>query len=503
MGKKTLMLILLVIVSLVNINTTYAATGTTHTVTYIDWNGNEIYTDEVIDGGSAYLYEHVRIGYVFAGWDGSLVNVTEDRTVRALYVPKKYDISFKNLDGSDIINVVLENDYTIEALNEQVRTAYNLGWTLENTYDYYQIELELNQRVFIDNNIIWHLVRTNYGFQIDEYIVEQDGYEFIDWGEEPFLIKGPTSFLAQYSEIVDDNVIVDPEDPEAEILEFTMQDLIIQSNELLEVNVDKTMLISFIDSLVNTLEETVLEFPTLEANNEDGVIVTIPKDVLVAAEEEGIELLFNIEGYELLITEEGLSNILNNVITNLSIEVKRTSDIVKSTYDLGDFIGTPVETIEINLYGSSVELTSYAVRVTTNSNHEIVIKDADTYTLINSVLSGSEHTFPLTGNPVIITTNSNNEIVIKDADTNVIINPVLGANKRTFTLTSNSVIVKSILTEKEPEVPITNPVPVEKRFDPIEWVLDLDINILIVYGLGSYVLVYVTVYAIEFYRGKN
>ncbi len=464
MGRKTLMLILLIIVSLVNINTTFAATETTHTVTYIDWNDNVIYTDEVINGGSAYLHEHVRIGYVFTGWEGSLINVTADRTVKALYVPKKYDISFKNLDGSDIVNVILENDYTIELLNEQVTTAYNLGWVLENTYDYYQVEIELSQRVFIKDNVIWHLIKTNYGTQINEYIVLQDGYEFIDWGTEPFLIKGPVDFLAQYSEITDDNVIIDPDDPESEILEFTMQDLIIESNDLLEVNVDETMLISFIDSLVNTLEETVLVFPTLEANNEDGVIVTIPKEVLVIAEQEGIELEFNIEGYKILITESSLANILNNVITTLSIEVKRTSDIVKSSYDLGELNGSPFETIEINLYGSTVELRSYIIEVTTNSNHEIVIKDADTYTLIDSVLNGS---------------------------------------RRTFTLNDNSVIVKSVLTEKEPVAPVTNPVPVEKRFDPIEWLLDLDINILIVYGLGSYVLVYVTVYAIEFYRGKN
>lgn len=464
MGKKALLLILLVLISITKLNIVNATGDSTHTVTFLDWNGNQLHVDVVENGDSAYLYTHNRIGYVFDGWDGSIVNVYEDRVVTAVYVPKKYDISFKNLDGSVVLDTVLPHDYTVEILNDQVRAAYNLGWSQENTYDYFVIVEENYRRVFVGDNVIWHLVNDNFGTQIDEYLVETDGYAFTGWSPESLLIQGETDFLAQFEEITDGNVVIDPEDPETEILEFTIQDLTLVSSDLLEAEVDSDMVISFIDTLVNTLNESVLEFPVLESVSEDGVKLTIPKSVLVYAETNDIDLLINAEGYEILISNVGLNLILDNIVTDLNIVVKNVSDAIRSSYDLGEFDGSPVETIDIALYVSDVEISDYEIEVTTNSNHEVVSLVGEEYMLLDSTLDG---------------------------------------DTRTFTLTNNSVLIKSNLTEKEEPVDPVIPVKPEERFDPIEWLLDLEISTLIVYGIGSYVVLYLAVYTIEFYRGKT
>ncbi len=62
-----------------------------HTVTYLDWNGDELYKEDVIEGEDAKgpAADPVRDGYTFTGWSKPLTHITADMTVVAQYEKKE------------------------------------------------------------------------------------------------------------------------------------------------------------------------------------------------------------------------------------------------------------------------------------------------------------------------------------------------------------------------------------------------------------------------------
>ena len=73
-----------------------------HTVTFVDWDGTVLSTQQVIDGGSATAPSAPsRTGYTFTGWSGSYTNVTADVTVTATYSINSYTlkITYKYANG--------------------------------------------------------------------------------------------------------------------------------------------------------------------------------------------------------------------------------------------------------------------------------------------------------------------------------------------------------------------------------------------------------------------
>ena len=66
-----------------------------HTVTFVDWDGTELFTEKVAAGEDAKGpdTDPTREGYTFNGWDKSLNNVTEDMTVTAQYTVNTYKVT--------------------------------------------------------------------------------------------------------------------------------------------------------------------------------------------------------------------------------------------------------------------------------------------------------------------------------------------------------------------------------------------------------------------------
>ena len=90
------------------ITATYTSSGSTYTVTFVNWDDTVLKTETVAFGTAATAPDDpVRDGdaqysYTFAGWDKSFDNVTGDITVTATYVVSvnKYTVTFVNYDGS-------------------------------------------------------------------------------------------------------------------------------------------------------------------------------------------------------------------------------------------------------------------------------------------------------------------------------------------------------------------------------------------------------------------
>ena len=80
-----------------------------YTVTFLNYDGTNLYLTEVLEGSTA-VYEgpaptrtaSAQYEYVFTGWDHDLKNVTESFSTYAQYETKvrKYDVTFKNYDGT-------------------------------------------------------------------------------------------------------------------------------------------------------------------------------------------------------------------------------------------------------------------------------------------------------------------------------------------------------------------------------------------------------------------
>ena len=88
--------------------------STTYTVRFLDYNGRLIDTQTVIEGGSATQPEEpYRDGYVFTGWDKPLTNITANTDITAQY-SKIWSVTFKDWDGSLITsqNVIEGQDAT-------------------------------------------------------------------------------------------------------------------------------------------------------------------------------------------------------------------------------------------------------------------------------------------------------------------------------------------------------------------------------------------------------
>ncbi len=85
--------------TLTPINVWLFSTATTHTVTFVDWNGTVLKTEEVQHGASASAPAVPgRTGYTFTGWDKDFSNVTADLTVTAQYSINSYTLTINYLD---------------------------------------------------------------------------------------------------------------------------------------------------------------------------------------------------------------------------------------------------------------------------------------------------------------------------------------------------------------------------------------------------------------------
>ncbi|MBQ5487530.1 MAG: InlB B-repeat-containing protein, partial [Clostridia bacterium] len=89
----------------INTDTTYYATDpvvaqpTYYTVTFKDWDGTTLKTEEVLEGAAATApADPTRVGYTFTGWDVDFSNVTADLVVTAQYQINTYTVIFKDWD---------------------------------------------------------------------------------------------------------------------------------------------------------------------------------------------------------------------------------------------------------------------------------------------------------------------------------------------------------------------------------------------------------------------
>ena len=102
----------------------------TYTVTFKDWNGTVLKTQEVQHGGDAEApADPTRVGYTFTGWDKAFTNVTADLVVTAQYEINTYTVTFKDWDGTVLKTQQVQYGGDAEAPADPTRTGYTFtGW---------------------------------------------------------------------------------------------------------------------------------------------------------------------------------------------------------------------------------------------------------------------------------------------------------------------------------------------------------------------------------------
>ncbi len=110
--------------------TVAAAQPEMHTVTFKDWDGTVLKTQEVQHGGDAEApADPTRVGYTFTGWDKAFTNITADLVVTAQYEIKTYTVTFTDWDGTVLKTQEVQYGGDAEAPADPTRTGYTFtGW---------------------------------------------------------------------------------------------------------------------------------------------------------------------------------------------------------------------------------------------------------------------------------------------------------------------------------------------------------------------------------------
>ena len=110
--------------------TVAAAQPEMHTVTFKDWDGTVLKTQEVQHGGDAEApADPTRVGYTFTGWDKAFTNVTADLVVTAQYEINTYTVTFKDWDGTVLKTQEVQYGGDAEAPADPTRVGYTFtGW---------------------------------------------------------------------------------------------------------------------------------------------------------------------------------------------------------------------------------------------------------------------------------------------------------------------------------------------------------------------------------------
>ena len=178
----------------------------------------------------------VRDGYNFVGWDRELNNVEGDLIVTAKFEEdldkETYNITFEDFDGKVLkTDEVLEGDKAI-APEEPTREGYIfVGWgsslasiSYNQTFTarYVDLETETHQVTFLDynNEVIYVQTVEDGGYVYSPYVPDKNGYELKGWSGGPFNpVYEDITLEAVYEDEMIDHYIITFKDGNGNIIE--------------------------------------------------------------------------------------------------------------------------------------------------------------------------------------------------------------------------------------------------------------------------------------------
>ncbi|QVK19995.1 InlB B-repeat-containing protein [Mycoplasmatota bacterium] len=291
-------IIILILLSLFIRNSFDVSAEGPYTVTFLDWNGKEIRVQTVEDGDSAIYFEAFRIGHEFVEWDQSLVNVTSDMTVYAVYEPIEYVVVLLNYDGTII---------------KSEKIPY--GTILE-----------------------------------PEDPDEREGYTFVGWSPEDMKITGDVFYNAIYEETKPEVPDIPEEPILIEEVNISLEEILVSSSDLVIAEVRNPVLIEKIDQINKYTSDSKVIFPELVVSDEIGASVKVFNNSIEKALEKEVSFDINLGFIDILINSANLAKAIDIDAENVVFKVQESSIPIKPLYNVqnmqGESVDTPVE-IEI------------------------------------------------------------------------------------------------------------------------------------------------------------
>ena len=197
------------------------------TVTFQDWNGTVLKTEQVEQGKSATApADPVREGYTFIGWDKSFSNVQSDLTVTALYEqnapdPIYYTVIFQDWDGTTLKTEQVEQGKSATAPAAPVREGYTFkGWDK----DFSNVQSDLTVTAQYEQNapepIYYTIIFQDWdGTTLKTEQVEQgksatapatpvrEGYTFKGWDKDFSNVQSDLTVTALYEQKAQNDAI--------------------------------------------------------------------------------------------------------------------------------------------------------------------------------------------------------------------------------------------------------------------------------------------------------
>ena len=188
-------------------------------VTIVYYSGRERMTDiQVVEYGedATVPSDYQRIGYDFAGWDGSFTNITENVTITAQYTIQTFTVTFAYYDGDTYTTstqTVSYNGTAVLPANYNSRTGYHFSsWngsyinvtsdrTITAIYEEAQYAVTFEYKD-ADGNTVTATRYTTYGGSIASSDVpnadEYEGYTFTSWDGSYTNVTEDRTLVAQY-----------------------------------------------------------------------------------------------------------------------------------------------------------------------------------------------------------------------------------------------------------------------------------------------------------------
>ena len=193
--------------------TVAAAQPEMHTVTFKDWDGTVLKTQEVQHGGDAEApADPTRVGYTFTGWDKAFTNITADLVVTAQYSINTYTVTFKDWDGTVLKTQEVQYGGDAEAPADPTRVGYTFtGWDkaftniMADLVVTAQYEINTYTVTFKDwNGTVLKTQEVQYGGDAEAPAdPTRTGYTFTGWDKAFTNITADLVVTAQYEMLGD------------------------------------------------------------------------------------------------------------------------------------------------------------------------------------------------------------------------------------------------------------------------------------------------------------
>ncbi|WP_202707443.1 InlB B-repeat-containing protein, partial [Sporosalibacterium faouarense] len=394
-----------------------------YTVTFKDYNGNELYKQTVTKGNKAIApAAPTREGYTFTGWDKDFSNITSNLIITAKYKINQYKVSFESNGGSKVNLIIEDYGSKISKPTAPTKEGYTSGgWykeaELKNMWDFDSDTIPANDITlyakwnikaftvtFTDyDKTIIKIETVNYGSSATApENPTRSGYTFKEWDKDFSNITSDLTVTANYSKNSNSHkssgggktssnqtgttVIVNGKK------QIAGTETVKEENgqKTVEVKADSKVISQKIDEALkekqadNNTKENTIEIPVTakDAKNIKGILTgdiikkmedneftltvnTDKIDYIIPAKEVGIERVASTLG----VTPESLKNIevsveIQNTDENIAKEITEKAKV--SGYDI---VFPPVEFKVVAKVKSSTNNETKEVTVSKFSNY--------------------------------------------------------------------------------------------------------------------------------------